>query len=592
MLPPVSRLHAVGAVLALAACAGPAPAPVAPPAPPPVAPPPPRSAQPRQVDDAANRCASMVYRGTAGLTIERAAYIADGLAYALDGPGRLVGAPLPAHCSIGGRIDEGFDGRLDERSAPDDGRDPGGPAADTSAGAGTMAPVAFEMRLPTRWNGRYFHQGSDALDGPLPQAYGRSTGAGGLERSALSLGYAVLGSDAGRRSRSATGDPPRHGDGDATEAAVLRSAAAAKAIVRIYYGKPPDRSYFVGCGEGGREGLVFAQRRPQAFDGIVAVAPRLRETDAAVAAAWTVQRFLSVAPRRRGRPPVLSRALDPEQLFGVARAVLAQCDALDGAEDGFVMDMAGCRFDASVLACRPGSARDCLPADTVAALAAAIAGPTDAAGRPVYEPWPWDPGIAAPGWRVWTLGSAAPGRPPDARHLTQTTAALARLATAASPAARVAPDFEIERDLPRLQAARAADLAFADTPLEAFRQRQGRLLLVHGAADPVVSAWATIDYLRRLGRTPVDPLAPGDGEFARAFIVPGMNHCAGGPSTDRFDALSAIVDWVESDRPPDRIEARGSAVLADESRPLCPWPRVARYAGTGEVRDAAHHVCR
>ena len=129
-------------------------------------------------------------------------------------------------------------------------------------------------------------------------------------------------------------------------------------------------------------------------------------------------------------------------------------------------------------------------------------------------------------------------------------------------------------------------------PLEDFRQRDGKLLLVHGAADPVVSAWVTIDYQRQLDRAHSRPGAPGAADFARTFIVPGMNHCAGGPSLDRFDALAALVEWVETEKPPERIEARGSAALRDETRPLCPWPEVARYRGAGSVQVSASYECR
>jgi feruloyl esterase len=526
-----------------------------------------RAAQALTVDDPRNRCVSLVYRDVPGLKILRAAFIAEGVAYPLNwATRRIAGDALPAHCLVSGQVDTGL-----ERGTT------------TGPGSPSFAPVAFEARLPTRWNGRFFYQGSDDTHEGVPEAFGRNTGAGGFDDNALSSGFAVLSSDVGRPAAG----PGAAGDG---EGSLQQAALGAQALIKTYYGKLPDRSYFVGCSAGGREGLLIAQRWPALFDGIVAVAPTLRETDAALAAAWTLQRFMAVAPRVRKRQTVLSRAFSTEELFMVAQGILKQCDALDGVEDGFVMDMAACRFDPAILQCARGKRKGCLQKDEVAALADAMAGPRGPQGQPLYAPWPWDPGIAAPGWRAWNLGDAGPGMEPDARHLAHASQALA-LAGPPGPVPN-ALTVDFSRDLPRLQAARDADAAFVDAPLEAFRQRWGKLLLLHGAADPVVSAWATVDYLQRLRRAPVDTQAPGDTEFARAFIVPGMNHCAGGPATDRFDALAALVDWVEFDRAPDRIEAHGSAVLHDESRPLCPWPKVARYRGEGNVHHSASHVCR
>lgn len=567
---PHPRVIVVGGALALAACAAqpPLPAPVVPPPlVPPVAHPVARAAQGLAVDDPANRCASMVYRSLPGTKVVRAEFMAVGPALAADASThRTAGDALPEHCRIEGRIAAGSDG-VD-----------GAPS------------IAFEIRLPSRWNGRFFYQGSRDSQRQLVEAYGRNTGAGGFEDSGLSHGYAVLSSDAGRTRAAASAAGLPHGL--AADDALERAASAGRAVVRTYYGKLPDRSYFVGCSEGGVEGLLFAQRWPHLFDGIVAVAPLLRETDAAVAAAWTLQRFDAVAPRTRDRQPDLSRAFGTEDLFTVAQAILKQCDALDGAEDGFVMDMAGCRVDLQALQCPNARSKACLSPRQVAALGQAMAGPRDPAGRPLYVPWPWDPGLAAPGWRTWTLGGTGPRGTADARHRGRIAAALGAGFAGAPGAKSGVPGFDIGRDLARHQAARDADSAFFDASLEAFRQRRGKLLLVHGAADPVVSAWATVDYQRRLSQAPVDPDAPGDAEVARTFIVPGMNHCMGGPATDRFDALAAVVDWVELDRAPQRIEARGSAVLASETRPLCPWPQVARYRGIGNVHESASFECR
>jgi feruloyl esterase len=256
-----------------------------------------------------------------------------------------------------------------------------------------------------------------------------------------------------------------------------------------------------------------------------------------------------------------------------------------------VQDIAACRFAVSAVQCKRGKSaqKQCLSAAKTKVLGEAMAGPRDAKGRPLYARWPWDPGIAAPGWRAWTLGDTAPGYSAEARH-TDVTAVDMGLQWVTPPDPKLnLLSFDFERDPQRLQAMQRELDTSTDVHLQGFRQRQGKLLMIHGAADPVFSAWDTVDYQKRL------IAAHGEDNVAaavRTFVVPGMNHCAGGPATDRFDALSAIVDWVEKNKPPQRIEARGSAVLHDETRPLCPWPQVARYSGQGRLNDSSSFECR
>lgn len=508
-------------VVLLAACAA-GPSPEAPPAAPAAAPETPAApaSGPLLLSDAGQRCQALAGARIAGVRITGSEFIGDGIAFPVSGTSRrIVGEALPAHCRINGVV----------------GAAEGGSAAQRSA---------FELRAPSRWNAGWVFQGrDDDDDGTVAEAVGRNSGAGGLYDNALARGYAVW-SGAPQGDASA-GRPPAGLSATSLQAA----AQAAKVLIEAYYGRAPQHGYFVGCGGGARDGLMLAQRAPAAFDGIVAVAPALREADAARARRWAQQQFLSVAPRARKRPHELPRAFSSDELFTVAQGILKSCDALDGAADGFVMDMAACRFDPALLQCKRRGEKECLSAAKVKALRAAMAGPRGADGGPLYAAWPWDPGVAGPGWRAWMLDSAAP---------------------AVSDTARVDAD------------------AVFDAPLDAFRQHHGKLLLVHGAADPVSSAWVTVAFQERLD---VARRAQADGEFARTFIVPGMNHCAGGPATDRFDALSALVEWVEQGKAPDRIEARGSAVLHDETRPLCPWPKVARYRGAGRLNESASYEC-
>ena len=147
-------------------------------------------------------------------------------------------------------------------------------------------------------------------------------------------------------------------------------------------------------------------------------------------------------------------------------------------------------------------------------------------------------------------------------------------------------NFDFERDPARLQAFHRVYDTADDVQLAGYRSRGGKLLFFHGMADPIFSAHEVVDYQRRLNAAHPDAAA-----FARTFLVPGMTHCAGGPATDDFDGLAAMVRWVEQGQPPERVEARGTAVLPGISRPLCPWPRQAQYIG-GDEKAAASFACR
>ena len=264
------------------------------------------------------------------------------------GPGALPS--LPAHCVVRGAI------------APRTGVD------------GKSYETRFELRLPTDWSGRFFYQGGGGNDGSVGQAIGRNTGS--FDGPALARGFAVVSTDAGHQ-----GGTPEFGLDpvariDHAYVAHQRTATTAKAIIARYYGRPPDKSYFVGCSGGGRQGMMFAQRYPDYFDGIVVCAPAMSVSSrATIAAAWDTIAFTSIAPAGADGRPVLSRAFSAADLDLVAKGILAACDAADGVVDGTVQRPTSCRFDPAVLRC-PGAKTDaCLSADQVAALARVFGGP-------------------------------------------------------------------------------------------------------------------------------------------------------------------------------------------------------------------------
>lgn len=516
--------------------------------------------------DAEPRCAAMAATTLPRVRVTLAQWVAAGSQRALDPMGqREVGEPLPAHCLLRGRIDE------------------------RSGLYGEPYHTGFELRLPAAFNGRLLYQGGGGNDGVLNNAVGRNTGALGWSDNALQRGYAAVSTDAGHQSPAPTFGLDPQARIEHAWRAHWRTATTAKALLERYYGRGAERSYFIGCSGGGRQGMMFAQRYPELFDGVVAQAPAMRvSAGATIAAAWTVQKLIAAAPAGADGRPVLARALSEAQLERVGREILDRCDAADGLRDGIVAETALCRVDPRRhLAC-PAAGDGCLSAAQANALAEAMAGPRSSGGARLYFAWPWDPGIAHPGWRAWTLGTATEGAP-NARHVTLMSGALGfEFVTPPDPTLTVL-NFDFDRDPVRMQAFHREYGTADDTALRGFVDRGGKLLLIHGMADPIFSAFETIDYQERLNAMHG---AGAASRFARTFLVPGMNHCAGGPATDAFDGLAAIVAWVEEGRAPERIVARGTAVLPGIERPLCPYPKIARYKGSGDTASAASFDCR
>jgi feruloyl esterase len=331
--------------------------------------------------------------------------------------------------------------------------------------------------------------------------------------------------------------------------------------------------------------MIASQRLPELFDGIVAGNPAFHLGGVTIAEAWDTIAFTAIAPTDGGEP-ILSRAFSDDDLALVSTGILAACDGLDGLVDGLVEAPSACTFDPGVLVCPGAKAPGCLSSDQVEALDRSFAGPRDAAGTPLYTTWPWDAGVGSPGWRAWKLGTSA---------------------TATSNAANVTLGFEVIRYLyltppdpdfdplafdfdvdPARMTAAAEIVDAVSTDLRAFRKRRGKILFYAGLGDPVFSANDLIDYY--------DRLAAGTGglsrtrRFARLFLVPGLNHCVGGPALDRFDPLTPLVAWVEKGRAPRAIVATGNA-FPGRSRPLCPYPEESRWRGSGSIDDARRFRC-
>jgi pimeloyl-ACP methyl ester carboxylesterase len=525
----------------------------------------------------------------------------EGLARGFEGGGRIVLAefvaaapvqlappappgasgPAPDHCLVRGKINErtGIDGK---------------PYA-----------IGYELRLPANWNSKFFFQGGGGMDGVLRPALG-IVGFSVTPPNALSNGYAVASTDAGHLEEPGPLGPYLFGlDPIARQDKGYRSVpavtAAAKSALAALYGRPQKRAYFVGCSNGGRQAMMAAQRYPDLFDGVVAGAPAYRVPLASVDTIAQNQALLSIAPRGEDGKPDMGSALTDADLKIVAAGVLDACDAADGIKDGMVQNVGACRFDPAILQCKAGQAPSCLPEAKVRVLDRMFGGARNSKGELIYAPWPYDPGLAAPGWRAWKLGT--PGKsPPDARNMTLIPGAVvyAFMSPPERPADLAAwvNAFDLDRDPPKMsKTANGFDAGMefetaTSTDLDAFLRHNGKMLLFHGAADPIFSAIDTIDYLAQLKAR-----YGGDADgFARLFLVPGMNHCAGGPATDQFDALTALDNWVETGQAPELMQAKArhapDVPWPDRTRPLCPYPKVATYSGAGSIEPSDSFACR
>lgn len=507
-----------------------------------------------------SRCSAFVELAEKGFVVEKAEIVPAGPAPAPDGSGVVNGRgeTLPEHCLI--------QGMLNPR---------------VGAG-GRKFGLGFDLRMPTEWNGRFAFQGGGGMDGVLAPALGDIFGS--VTPSALARGFAVVSTDGGHRSSMLDGSfgLDQQARIDYAYNALDKVTLKAKELVEKYYGAAPSYSYFFGCSNGGRQGLMASQRFPLYFDGIVAGAPTIRFSGIAIDQIWNLHVAARIAPKDDKGRPIISRAFSDSDLRLVADSLLERCDSLDGLPDGMINDWQGCGYDPEVLTCEFEKTETCLSTAQVGALRDIYAGPRTSDGKSLYGPFYYDTGIAEPAWRAMHIGSSDTGEWDSA----DATLGLTNMSyyQLTPPDPNLDPlDFDFDRDIKRTRHTGAmsdADLTF----LETFA-RHGKMIVYHGLSDQGMASGVLADWYDEVmkvnGRSILDSV--------RLFFVPGMCHCSGGRSTDRFDMLDAIITWVEKGRAPDRIIATGRA-FPGISRPLCPYPLVARYKG-GNVNSAESFVC-
>jgi len=514
----------------------------------------PTAARPSAVPGApARACESLATLDLAQTTITLAQTVSTG---SFTPPADKPIADLPAFCRVAGVIR---------------------PSADSH--------IEFEVWMPAAgWNRRFQGVGNGGFAGSISYD--------GLGR-AVAHGYAAASTDTGHQGSPidatwALGHPERIVDFG--HRAIHEMTAKARAVVAAFYGEVPHRSYFASCSNGGRQALMEAQRYPADYDGIVSGAP---------AAAWTAFMAGFVWDTQAMADPAAH--VPPAKLPALERAVIAACDARDGVPDGVLASPTTCAFDPRTIVCKGADSADCLTAPQAAALAKVYAGPRARDDKPIARGFPPGGETGAGGWGLWITGEA-PGRSLQAIFASQFGANMVF----------DRPDwdyrgFDFDRDVKVVDEKTAKVLNATDPDLGAFRQRGGKLILFHGWNDAALAAQATIDYFDAV-RTRMGPGVTDS--FVRLYLMPGLQHCFGGPGAhycggltvplgdSQHDFSAALERWVEEGvgpgtmiavKPVDESNPGGGA--AAQTRPLCPYPQAAVFKGTGNPDDPANYRC-
>ena len=441
---------------------------------------------------------------------------------------------------------------------------------------GNVAPqIQFQALLPTRtWRQRYLQTGCGGFCGNLSINAQAANGCVPLTRGDFAMASSNEGHVGAGGFDGVFGmDPQLRVDyGYRSDHAL---SVVVKRLITIFYGQGPRYSYFDGCSQGGHQGLTEAQRYPADFDGIVAGAP------ASIFTALNVwyQGWNALANMDAGGRPILTA----DKLPALHAAVLAECDGRDGLADGQIDDPRACEFDPASIRCTGADSASCLTDAQIQVARKLYGGPRDERGRRMY------PGGQAMGsegaWVPWTVPATPGGTAIDPGVALNTVKYLAF--TTPRPSMTL-DDLEFDARTFHTTEEQASGIFDATDPdLSAFRARGGRLIVWHGWADPAISPYGTVAYYHAVtermgGRAATE-------KFARLFMLPGVNHCGGGQAPNTIDALTPVLDWVERGVAPDRLvaseSANGSVV---RTRPIFPYPLVARYDGSGSTDEAAN----
>ena len=418
--------------------------------------------------------------------------------------------------------------------------------------------IEVEFWLPTAdWNGKFEAVGNGGFAGNISFP---------AMAAALREGYATASTDTGHKGGSAVfALGHREKMVDFAWRSVHEMTVKAKSIISAYYGRGPRLSYWNGCSTGGRQGLKEAQRFPEDFDGILAGAPANYETHLH---AWTVEIGKAVIKDDKNILPASTYPV-------INKAVLAACDSLDGIKDGLLTDPRKCHFDPSTLLCSNGKTESCLTTDQVAAVKKIYSPAKTNKGDLIFPPYMPGSEMA---WATLAGGNAP-------AQIGQDTFMYL---TYADPKWDW-HTFNLDRDTAAADQKDDGVIDAIDPDLSKFKAHGGKLLMYHGWNDTAIAPENSINYyasvLGKMG-------AKQDGWY-KLYMVPGMQHCVGGPGPNQINWMGALERWREAGTTPDVLIANHvSGTTVDMSRPLCPYPQVAVWKGSGSTNDAASFTCK
>lgn len=489
---------------------------------------------------AATPCQELASLKLPDTTITLATEVAAGAFVPADGGGRRGLAAfqaLPAFCRVAGVIK---------------------PSADSN--------IKFETWMPLQgWNKRFQGVGNGGLAGTISYPAMAAALAGGYATGSTDTGHGPEGGMA--EALWALGHPERIADFG--HRAVHEMTVKSKAVTAAHYGTAPSYSYWVGCSEGGRQGMGEAQRYPTDYDGIVAGAPVFGWTR-------TQTRNLGLQKIQREDPAAF---VPGSKLKVLHQEVMNQCDALDGVKDGVITHPPACKLDWSKIICKSGDQASCLTPSQAKLMQADYAGSSNprTGERLMFG--------HAVGFEIEHGERTNFAETPSPNRLE--ASAFWRYFVFDDPKWDGAK-FDFDKDVAFADKKVGGDMNNFDPDLRAFKARGGKLLHYHGWWDAQPTPYNSIDYFER-----VQKVVGGDSsDFYRLFMVPGMGHCGGGPGTDQFDKIGTIRAWVEEGKAPSAIIAEHKTDgKTDRSRPLCPHPKIAKYKGSGSTDDAANFTC-
>jgi len=425
--------------------------------------------------------------------------------------------------------------------------------------------LGFALAMPANWNGRFLFQGGGGLNGTVhPPLGGNAAG----DTPALARGFAVISTDGGHKGKGgfdASFMTDQQAALDFAGQSVAKVTQLGKDIAKAYYGQAAHHTYISGCSTGGRESMLAAQRYPMLFDGAVVGAPAMRTGHSNFALRKAVAAFNEIAPRDDEGNPQVGSAFSPAERRTVYDGLLAQCDSLDGLEDGVIANVQGCDFAPGLLVCQSGDDDACISQEQADAIDKAFAPLVNGAGYEIYPAFPVDTGMIEGGMTF------IPGE---------------NFFSPGASAGQTELDIDAEDARLRNDPMQGRTDSYGWTNFSTFLDRGGKILFYHGVSDAWFSAYDTLGFYQR-----ADSVNENWDDASRFYFVPGMGHCAGGDNTyDSFDLLSAVVDWVENDKAPGNVTASRKEPKPASTK-LCSYPEYPHYTG-GDETSADSYECR